>query len=195
MVWDGDTRTVIILSERRVPSEPSEMERQLAAIAAIERSLRESGNTLARMQGFEGDYVLGNPTEIMEIIVRFVTPPEVRLRQMYESGNPFDGAQSYASFEEQALAAHSRFHEQLSQLPIPSGLTAPEIFSEHHRLLNGVYMRVSVGMVRIIAFLPEVSVVEPHIIPAMDIPITTDTGRMPLPVDMQPPPPPIKNPN
>ncbi|MCL2577000.1 MAG: S8 family serine peptidase [Defluviitaleaceae bacterium] len=114
------------------------------------------------MQGFEGEYALGEPEEIVEIIVQFRTPPAVALRLIQER-EPIR-VFSEDTFEEQALAAHTEFHAQLNQFPIPlSDAPVIEIFGEHHRLFNGVYMRVPAGIVEMIAELPEVFGVFPNV--------------------------------
>ena len=120
------------------------------------------------MQGFEGKYAISCPDEIVEIIVQFVTPPAVALRLMDEmviSPQRVGRALSGGSFEEQALSAHDLFSQQLGSIPVPfgSGRNALEIFSEHHRLFNGVFMRVPGYMVGMIAALPEVFAVTPNV--------------------------------
>ena len=121
------------------------------------------GDTIG-MYGFEGAYALGAPHEIVEIIVQFRTPPAVALRLMNERRMPQARGFAGATYEAQALTAHSAFQQQLNQMPMPfnSSFSVPEIFSEHHSLLNGVYMRVSSGMVEMIAALPEVYAVFPN---------------------------------
>ena len=117
------------------------------------------------MQGFDGDYAIDDPNEVIEIIVQFVTPPAVALRLMQEKEIPIplNRAFSETSFEEQALSAHAIFEEQLNQLPMPFNTAQLEVFAEHHRLFNGVYMRVPGRMVASIAALPEVYAVFPNI--------------------------------
>ena len=119
------------------------------------------------MQGFEGRYAIDNPNEIVEIVVQFVTPPYVALRLMQEreiSTQPLGRTLPGASLEEQALSAHEVFGQQLAQIPMPFGRNNQfEIFSEHHRLFNGVFMRVPGYMVEIIAGLDEVFVVTPNV--------------------------------
>ncbi|MCL2220946.1 MAG: S8 family serine peptidase [Oscillospiraceae bacterium] len=130
------------------------------------------------LQGFEGDFALGNSDEIVEIVVQFVTPPSVALRLMQERGMPLPrGRAAGGSFEEQALAAHETFMSQLEGITpaAPPGAMTPfampfEIFSEHYQLFNGVYMRVPAELVEQIAALPEVFAVTPHIIPVPPMP-------------------------
>jgi len=120
------------------------------------------------MQGFEGMYAISCPNEIVEIIVQFVTPPTVALRLMDESAispQRIGRALQGASFEEQALSAHDVFSQQLNSIPVSfsAGRSTMEIFSEHHTLFNGVFMRVPGYMVGMIASLPEVFAVTPSV--------------------------------
>jgi len=120
------------------------------------------------MQGFEGNYAISCPNDIVEIIVQFVTPPSVALRLMDEraiSPQRVGRALVGDSFEEQALSAHNLFSQQLGSIPVPfgSGRSTTEILSEHHRLFNGVFMRVPGYMVSMIAALPEVFAVTPNV--------------------------------
>ncbi|MCL2578103.1 MAG: S8 family serine peptidase [Defluviitaleaceae bacterium] len=123
------------------------------------------------MQGFEGDYAIESPNEIVEIIVQFKTPPSASLRLMHEKGIFIEVALGHSigkmySFEEQALTAHDSFRQQLSQIFGTSDPSSGEygIFSEHHLLFNGVFMRVPGNRIEQIAMLPEVFAVTPHII-------------------------------
>ena len=133
------------------------------------------------MQGFSGDYSLDdNKNEMIEIIVQFVTPSAVALRLMYERGILVDYMLE-ESFEEQALAAHKAFNEQLAQLPILFSSQQMEIISMHYQLLNGAYMNVPVSMVELIADLPEVFKIEPHILPTMpEIHLTNEENSVPF---------------
>jgi len=122
------------------------------------------------MQGFVGSYMISNPDEIVEIIVQFITPPAVGLRLMDERAitpQRIGRELSVASFEEQALSAHDAFSQQLNSIPVPFGrggnMSMMEIFSAHHTLFNGVYMRVPGYMVGLIAALPEVFAVTPNV--------------------------------
>lgn len=117
------------------------------------------------MQGFEGDYAINNPNQVIEIVVQFVTPPATALRLINERGISGVRAFSGASYEEQALSAHDTFLAQLNSIPMPlSGFApAPEIFSSNHSLFNGVFMRVPAFMAEAIAGLPEVFSVTPNI--------------------------------
>ncbi|MCL2201227.1 MAG: S8 family serine peptidase, partial [Oscillospiraceae bacterium] len=127
-------------------------------------------NTLrgaASMQGFEGAYTLDDPYGIIEIVVQFVTPPAVALRLLNEDSGV--RGRTLQSYEQQALTAHTAFLSQLEGLTpdTPPGVMTSarvnfEIFSEHHSLFNGVFMRVPQYMVRQIATLPEVFAVMPN---------------------------------
>jgi len=139
------------------------------ALAALTSTLQEP----LGMQGFEGDYALNEPHDMVEIVVEFVTPSAVALRLMQEK-NIVHGlrfARSAVSVEQQAQTAHATFAQQLGQIT-PAGIarasstTAPEIFSAHYWLFNGLYMRVPAHMVEQIAVLPEVYAVFPHVLPS-----------------------------
>jgi len=119
------------------------------------------------MQGFFGDHEIHDPHEAIEIIVQFATPPAVALRLIQEENLHLGQAIPEIDFDEQALAAHASFYQQLTQIRVPffRRHIAPQIFSEHHQLFNGVYMRVSGELVERIAALPEVYAVFPHILP------------------------------
>jgi subtilisin family serine protease len=119
------------------------------------------------LQGFEGNYALGAPHELVDIVVQFITPPSVALRLMQEHGISHARSLSGQSFEEHALQAHTAFLQQLERLPQPFGMEPPEIYSTHYRLFNGVGMRVSTGMVESIANLPEVFSVFPDVMAYM----------------------------
>jgi len=111
------------------------------------------------MQGFGSDW-RADPDEIVEIAVQFITPPAVALRLLHEEERPHVRLSDHG-FEAQALAAHDAFREQLQPLTRGRSATA-EIFSEHHNLFNGVFMRVPQHMVERIAELPEVFSVIPN---------------------------------
>lgn len=113
------------------------------------------------MQGFEAEHELGEPNEIVEIIVQFRTPPAVALRLLQEGVGFVLEDLPVITFENQALSAHEDFQNQLGSLFVPDNFPSPEIFSEHHSLFNGVFMRVPAVMVPQIASLPEVFVVTP----------------------------------
>ena len=103
--------------------------------------------------GFEA--LNADPNEIIQIVVQFVTPSAVAQRLAYDSLVPL----SNSAAESRALEAHDAFREQLGLSPLSrAGL---EIYSEHHTLFNGVFMRVPAGMVTAIANLPEVFSVTP----------------------------------
>ena len=107
-----------------------------------------------------------DPYEMVEIAVQFVTPPEVALRLLYTDGHTTFRSFRAQSYEEQALAAHDAFQKQFEQMMpiVPFGrMSAPfEVISEHHRLFNGLFMRVPVQMVEQIAALDEVFAVMPN---------------------------------
>ena len=119
--------------------------------------------------GFEGDYALTNPNEIVEIIVRFRTPPAVALRLLAEAQHPIadmlgmDGRMRAVDYDAMALAAHAAFDSQLSGLVSPFGRTGGvQIFARLHCLMNAVFMTVPAHMVEQIAGLPEVFAVTPN---------------------------------
>jgi len=118
------------------------------------------------MAGF-GDGWMTSPEDIVEIAVQFVTPSAVALRLAHEAETGEVGLFSRPHFAAQALAAHEAFAEQLLPLTRASALSAQgrgagvEIYSEHHNLFNGVFMRVPAGLVPQIADLPEVFSVTP----------------------------------
>jgi len=118
------------------------------------------------MQGFFGDYEINDPHETVEVVVQFVTPPAVALRLLQEEERRFGSAPA-VDFDEEALVAHTTFLHQLSQIQVPffRRHIVPQIFSQHHQLFNGVYMRISGGLVEQIANLPEVYAVFPHVLP------------------------------
>jgi len=122
------------------------------------------------LQGFESTYAFADsdPNEIVEIVVQFVTPPSVALRLIQEDGGSSIQPLSEQSFEEEALDAHDVFAEQLQtimrvQSIMRAHTASTEIFSEHHTLFNGVFMRVPQHMVEQIAELDEVFAVMPNI--------------------------------
>ena len=137
------------------------------------------------LQGFTGTNALSaNPNEIVEIIVQFHTPPAVALELMSERGIPAPPGLTDGTFEEQALAAHDAFGEQLSELAIPPAMTeAMEIFCETYWIFNGVHMRVPTGMVEQIASLPEVFAITPYILAEVPV-IETEDGE-PEPLDAE----------
>ena len=146
---------------------------------ALEYSILTSTlNGAVGMQGFYDDYAITDPDEIVEIIVQFRTPSAVALRLMEERGiysYDLGRAQIFDCFYAQALTAHAAFQQQLEGLPIPlSANGGIEIFCETHQLFNGVHMRVPGGMVSQISQLPEVFLVEPHIIPVLPEPAVID---------------------
>ena len=119
------------------------------------------------MFGFEGHYELpDNQDEMVEIIVQFRTPPAVAQRLIIEAESPsarIGGRAMDATFVSSAFEGHASFMSELSTIPMP--LSEMEIFSEHHMLFNGVFMRVPAGTVESIALLPEVFGVSPAMIP------------------------------
>ena len=123
-----------------------------------------------RMFGFEDHYALSdNPDEMVEIVVQFRTPSAVAQRLIQEAESPrarSGGRAMDAAFAPAALEGHASFMNELSTIPMPLSATGSmEIFSEHHMLFNGVFMRVPVGMVESIAMLPEVFAVTPAMTP------------------------------
>jgi len=148
----------------------------LARQASEEQQLTATLGETAGLQGFDGDLTLDNPSEVVEIIVQFVTPPAVALRLIAERGIalPADFSASGATFEEQALSAHITFGQQLLTIPVPHTGQPPVTLIAHHQLFNGVVMRVTAEMAALIAELPEVFAVTPHIIPVLEITATTD---------------------
>ena len=109
------------------------------------------------MSGFEGEYALTDPDAPVDIMVQFVTPPSVAIKLGAERGVP--GFSAGIPAEEQALAAHAAFYEQLGSLGARSLL---EIRGENHILFNGAFMTVPAGMVPEIAALGEVFCVYPE---------------------------------
>ena len=163
----GDTNRYIIAEAHPAFESPEET---LAREYAEWELLTDTLNAPVGMQGFEGAYALGNPDEITEIVVQFITPPSVALELIQERGLqlgliPPGLARSFASYEEQALSGHAAFNYQLSQIPVPPAGIVPVVFCETHQLFNGVHMRLPAGMVAQIAELPEVFAVTPHILP------------------------------
>lgn len=117
--------------------------------------------------GFEGEYTLpGDPNQLVEIVVQFVTPPSVVLGMMSDAQHPYftqNVARTLMPYEALALSAHNNFESQLAGVPVPLGTTSsPRIIDSHHVLFNGLLMEVPAGMVEIIASLPEVFVVTPN---------------------------------
>jgi len=105
------------------------------------------------LHGFEAFDTDSN--EIIQIAVQFVTPSAVAQRLAHDGPVLL----SDSMFESRALEAHDAFREQLGvQLLGRSGL---DIYSEHHSLFNGVFMRVPANMVAEIAALDEVFSVTP----------------------------------
>ena len=144
----------------RIPGDVTE----LSGRALTERNtLMGTLDTPIGMQGFEGDYAINSPDEIVEIIVQFVTPPAVALRLMQERGLSVGRSLPGASYEVQALSAHDAFNQQLGQIPMPRGGTGVEILSLNYRLFNGVRMRVPGNMIESIAGLAEVFAIYPNV--------------------------------
>jgi len=117
----------------------------------------------AGVVGFEGDYTINDPNEIVEIVVQFATPPSVSLRLMQERGIPLARNLPGASHETQALSAHDAFMQQLGTIPMPLSQGQVEVYSSNHKLFNGVSMRAPGSMLEQIAALPEVFAVFPSI--------------------------------
>ena len=79
------------------------------------------------MQGFEGDYAIKSPNDIIEIIVQFAEPSSVALQLLQERETPEGRAMSGrrrgrdrtlpdSSLVEQSLTAHSKFRQRLNQI-------------------------------------------------------------------------------
>jgi len=81
----------------------------------IEHILTSTLGEAVGMQGFYGDHAINNPTEVVEIIVQFVTPPEVALRIMVEEGISREHSVFGTDFRAQALAAHTAFQHNLNK--------------------------------------------------------------------------------
>jgi len=130
------------------------------------------------MQDFEGVYAIDNPNEVIEVIVEFRVPPAVALRLLQERGieAPIPGINASDSFEEQALTAHEMFQQQIGVI---SESYLVEIFSEHHWLFNGVFMRLPSFMVEQIASLPIVYAVFPNVTFYLDDVTTSDHDYSP----------------
>jgi len=112
--------------------------------------------TLGQPIGLHGfEHFTADPDEIVNISVQFVTPPAVAQRLAYDGPVLL----SDSVFESRALEAHDAFREQLGVQLL--GRASLEIYSEHHSLFNGVFMRVPAGMIEEIAALDEVFSVSP----------------------------------
>jgi subtilisin family serine protease len=94
--------------------------------------------------------------DTVTIAVQFDTPPAVALRLMHERGVPHTGASRRGTFEQEALLAHVEFRQQLRNQPAPFNISKVETISEHHRLFNGVFLRVPTDKVNQIARIPGV---------------------------------------
>jgi subtilisin family serine protease len=113
------------------------------------------------MQGFEGEYAIKSPDDIIEIYVQFATPPAASLKCIKEKKITYKRRTlPETCYREQALSAHVAFKNQLEELLI-SDLV--HIIDEHHLLFNGVLMSVPSKMVELIAGLPEVYSVFPNV--------------------------------
>ena len=138
-----------------------------------------------RLSGFVNQYALPeNPNQLVEIVVQFKTPPAVALRLLAENNQPASqrqGRMADVAFEAEALAAHARFSDQLSTMPMPLGVSqTPRITGTHHTLLNAMYMTVPAGMVKEISNLPEVFMVTPNFTwHTMDVPVANERNREP----------------
>lgn len=130
------------------------------------------------MQGFLGDDALGDdPNEVVEVIVQFMTPPQVALELTEElaQGRPIGTRQAREGrrrrgnrnrFRDEALNGHEIFNEQLNtrrtRMRTTSG-TEIEVVATYHELFNGQLLRVPTYLVDEIANLPEVYAVFPHV--------------------------------
>jgi len=94
-----------------------------------------------------------DPHAILEIAIQFRTPPETALQLLSEVYNIRLCSFTIQTYEEQSLAAHDAFWEQVAPL-IDTAQT--EVLREHHRLFNGIYMRAPAHVLEQIAALPQV---------------------------------------
>ncbi|MCL2562705.1 MAG: S8 family serine peptidase [Oscillospiraceae bacterium] len=134
------------------PTEPPVY--QDAAAAVLTQSLQPAVGAQGFADGWDDD-----PNELIEIAVQFVTPSSVALRLAQEE--QAIRSRSAHSYEEQAQMGHDAFWAQME--PFTRLRTAQiDTLSEHHTLLNGVFLRVPVHMVEQIAALPEVFAVTPN---------------------------------
>jgi len=115
------------------------------------------------MQGFEGEYAINSPEEMVEIIVQFATPPAGALQLIHERGISLERALPGTCYYKQALLAHDVFIQQLAEISTPFDSDVIEITSYNYWLFNGVFMRVPGAMVELIAQLPEVHGVFPDV--------------------------------
>jgi len=114
------------------------------------------------VQGFEGDYALDDPNEILHIFVWFRTPSAVVLRLLDEKSDSSVRLLSEQEYESHAMMAHDLFFGELMGLTRGFSMDSIEITSEHHQLINGIFMRVPAYMVEQIAELDEVFAVMPN---------------------------------
>ncbi|MCL2593860.1 MAG: hypothetical protein FWD82_10955, partial [Defluviitaleaceae bacterium] len=117
--------------------------------------------------GFEGEFSLDNPDEMILVWVSFRTPSSLALRLLAEDDFP-RARFSDEVFEATALEAHDAFDEQLATLMPDTGIMALssntfEIWGRYSLVFNGVLMNVPMGMVEAIASLPEVFAVTPEV--------------------------------
>ncbi|MCL2839227.1 MAG: S8 family serine peptidase [Defluviitaleaceae bacterium] len=113
--------------------------------------------------GFVGSYAITNPNAIVDVIVQFRTPPAVALRLLAEHEGSGFARLSDRSFEAEALDAHNDFNSQLTSIIGRGRSNHIEIYSRHHMIFNGVFMRVPAFMLEDIAALPEVFSVSPNV--------------------------------
>ena len=116
--------------------------------------------------------------EIIEIAVQFVTPSAVELRLLHQEERPNNRRLSEQVFEERALEAHATFRQQL--LPLMRARRGDiEIFSEHYRLFNGVFMRVPKHTVDEIVALDEVFLITPNKQVSINLPDSSEWPEYP----------------
>jgi len=161
------TITVAFANDSVIPQPLPEYDSIIQSSEGLELLDFFNSNEPIGMVGFEAEYALSDDfNDIVEVIVQFITPPAVAL-ELFGQDNLSRARALYShDYETQALYAHELFYEQLNQVIMPFNATTElEIFSEHHRLFNGVYMRVPAPIVEQIASLPEVFAIMPHSLP------------------------------
>ncbi|MCL2047139.1 MAG: copper amine oxidase N-terminal domain-containing protein [Defluviitaleaceae bacterium] len=99
------------------------------------------------------------PRETVTLQIELKTPSVTQLRNMQESGIPFDIEILGESFEDTVLAAALRFREQLAALTVPLGMIEPKIVQESYAASNIVRVTVSFGMIDAIKSLEEAGTV------------------------------------
>lgn len=147
-----------IFGEQEITSLDAEL--ALDAEQRLEILTYTLGETLG-VVGFEGDFALsGDPGEMVEIVVTFVTPSATSLRLLGEQ-DPGNGRRTLGNYEAVALEAHTLFRQQLNSFVVPFSAGSFHITSEHHSLFNGVTMTVSANLLESLASLEGVFAVSP----------------------------------